>query len=309
MHKQNHTLMILNIFRYWKYGVFILIRTSLCGQASDAEYHETQKITTTEGWAIKKTKTTDYVRSDLEYPFGFSFGFLSGYPTQANKSTFSGATGASLLLEYQIPRSNFIATMEGVAATTSSFTTDIVYMDGNNPVNTEMTILNNSNMLRFGLTYKLLNSKMFSPLIFANAGRMGSRTLLTIERPNPREDESRQYINGADIHKDQTLGFGFGVGGRFEFSRLYALRAEPIGFLDLRIGIWNTGQIEYMNANAKIKANIESGSPDQFAEILASNYQYNGDYYSDYIYKTPMDMLYFTIALGLRFGTKKTKLK
>jgi len=245
--------------------------------------------------AFKKKRPPSYKASDSEFPLGIFLGYWNGNPTRNNASTFSGTAGAIIGAEYQIQYTNIILSLEAMAGTTGSYTRDIIFMDGNNPVNTEMNILNNSNIIRFGLTYKVFNSKMISPLIFANAGRMGSRTLLTIQRPNPGEDEPRQYVNKADIHKDSALGYGFGVGLRFEFSRLYAVSAEPIG-------MWNTRPIEYMNANASIRPDIEAGTPEQYADILAPNYQYEGDYYTDYIYKTPMDMLYFSISLGIRFG-------
>jgi hypothetical protein len=252
--------------------------------------------------ALKKWQSTEYEASDSKFPIGFFFGYLNGNPTQLNKSTFSGLTGAFISAEYQISKTNLIASIEAMAGTTASSTQDIVYMDQNNPVQMEMNILNNSNIFRFGLTYKFFNSRMISPLIFANAGRMGSLTLLTIEKPNPERDEPRQYINRADIHKDSTVGYGYGVGIRFEFSRLYAVTAEPIGVLDVRIGTWHTGPIEYMNANARIRADLKAGSTEEFTDVLAPNYQFESEYYTDYIYKTPMDMLYFSVSLGIRFG-------
>lgn len=250
----------------------------------------------------KKQIRPSYKASDSEFPLGVFLGYWNGNPTRNNASTFSGTAGAIIGAEYQIQYTNIILSVEAMAGTTGSYTRDIIFMDGNNPVNTEMNILNNSNIIRFGLTYKVFNSKMISPLIFANAGRVGSRTLLTIQRPNPEVDEPRQYVNKADIHKDGALGYGFGVGLRFEFSRLYAVSAEPIGVLDFRVGMWNTRPIEYMNANASIRPDIEAGTPEQYADILAPNYQYEGEHYTDYIYKTPMDMLYFSISLGIRFG-------
>jgi len=80
------------------------------------------------------------------------------------------------------------------------------------------------------------------------------------------------------------------------------MSAEPIGVLDFRVGTWNNRPIEYMNGNASIRPDIEAGTPEQYADILAPNYQYEDGYHTDYIYKTPMDMLYFSISLGIRFG-------
>ncbi len=246
--------------------------------------------------------TSVMATAQIEVGLGYVYGQTNGIM----RTTIPAIHTAQIEGFFQFPESKFAVGMEIGGGSYGIEESERHYgFDNGTSMLAPVTVTNNIFNSGLMLRYDLIKDGALIPYAIGKAGFSRFGTRLSVEDPRAEHtDECPVPIVSETLHSDYSFTTALGGGLRYDMGHVLKFLDSETFFLDFNATFVRGSIVEYMSVNAPGNNSVGGNSDVQDVDFLFANAaqpEVVHEYHTGYLYKTPMELVNYRIAVVYRF--------